>query len=366
MANWQVIKYMLKRLLLLLFTYKSRKRLIKEAPKKILILRWHKKASIGDTIIITALLREIKVNFPQVQLDILAGPENGELLKTSNRVNNFFTLQKIHLKYLPLMFRIRQNRYDVVLDCSDRINTSYLLLVRFLSTKTLVGIEKWEKYGLNTKNLKMYDYVLPSTETDHFVDIYLRFLELYSIKPQNRNYELIIDLEKSSKELTTFIDQNKDRKIIYFNQFASDSWKSLNEEYCHSLITKLLNKIPNEYLIILGFYGEKNKTICKKIVSEIDSSNLRMSPTTTNVFDLMYLIQHVNSILSVDTSIIHFGSAFNKPMIALYNINKLYTNRFAPTSSHHYQIVTPVENKMEAIDQGEVVKSFVSLINSTK
>lgn len=197
MANWQVIKYMLKRLLLLLFTYKSRKRLIKEAPKKILILRWHKKASIGDTIIITALLREIKVNFPQVQLDILAGPENGELLKTSNRVNNFFTLQKIHLKYLPLMFRIRQNRYDVVLDCSDRINTSYLLLVRFLSTKTLVGIEKWEKYGLNTKNLKMYDYVLPSTETDHFVDIYLRFLELYSIKPQNRNYELIIDLEKS-------------------------------------------------------------------------------------------------------------------------------------------------------------------------
>lgn len=343
-----------------MLAFKFKKRTI-HSKERILINRWNERAGLGDTIIITPLFKAIKKAYPNSIVDVLVGPDNGSVLANNPFIDNIFVLPKFSLKgIISILIPLRKNNYDIVLDCREVINSHAILISRTVAKNVLVGIQQWGKYGLTSNDLKMYDYLLESSADDHYVDIYTRFLKLIGINEYDTHYDLYINNTNVAKEVNKFLltfKENKNR-IVFVNLFASIPERSLGIEYAKNLIRRLLEETAEyEELVFVLNHNGSNLQIVEKIVNAINSSRVMVSVACKNMDELMFIIQESELILTVETSIVHFASAFQKPLICLFVNIPLYNKRFAPVGHSSTMLVSDSAYSLESIPIDRVTKA---------
>ena len=101
--------------------------------KKILIIEW---GYLGDTIVATPAIRNIRINFPTAEISLLTNPENKEYTDTIDFVdkiiyiNNPFQLgrKKFSIKsILHSIKMLRSQHYDLVIEFSGRLTAQFFL-----------------------------------------------------------------------------------------------------------------------------------------------------------------------------------------------------------------------------------------------
>lgn len=86
-------------------------------PQKILIIQT---AHTGDVVLATGLIESIKAQIPNAQLDFLVRKGNESLLLENPQINSVLIWDKKKYKYrglIKLLFAIRKEAYDVVINC---------------------------------------------------------------------------------------------------------------------------------------------------------------------------------------------------------------------------------------------------------
>ena len=276
-------------------------------------------SGIGDTLIATPLLRELRANFPEAQIDVLvmwAGAK--DLLEgnpTVNRVWQKNLIQDGALNSLPFLRELRRERYDLSLNAHTQGRRAYRALAAFIGAKRRVG-HSYDTTGWLDRAWFMHamvaeDYSVHSIENNN------RLLPLIGGKTLLASHDMELFL--------TPVEEQFAREFVRVNQLTS---RPMLGVHVGSGGTKNLPlkrwPLPNYIALfkrltvmhpqvtVLLFGGPEEKEAHARIRAEVASASI-LVPETRNLRQAAALLKLCHAFLSVDTALMHLAAAMKVP-----------------------------------------------------
>jgi lipopolysaccharide heptosyltransferase II len=308
------------------------KNIDKNKIKKILILR---PRAIGDVILTTPFIRNVKREFPDAQIDYLVEPFVKPVLEGNPYITNIILLQRQKIKNEPenvkaiknklqnskssvkiidnIKFYLKffKNRYDLVFDLWGNLRTA---LISFLTgAKYRVGFTfRFRKYFYNIK-------VKPDICPKYNVHYHLDLLRAIGIEPDSEKTEFYIS---NSDEIfiKEFLKNSgiTDRDILIgLNPNGSWVTKRWFEKKFAKLAELILKEIADAKIIILWGPGELG--IAQNIINAISykKEKVILAPET-NLKEMGALIKNLDLIVTNDGAASHIAVALDTKSLTIY------------------------------------------------
>lgn len=287
-------------------------------------------AGIGDTILATPLIHELRANFPEARIDSLVlWSGSKHILEQNPHVNHIYQRNLINqsqLASLKFLLSVRKNRYDISINTHPQSRRHYRVIARIVGAPLRIS-HVYESFGAVDRWL--VNQTLPQDYARHSVDLNLDVLGLLGGKPRLPRHELEIPLSAEDERWAeSFLARHQlhGRKILGIHA-GSGSTKNLAlkrwplEQYV-ALVRKLRQSRPE--LAILLFGGPDEEADIQKIIAASPSPlSIRVdSPTLRSAGALM---KHGTAFLSVDTALMHLAAAVRAPgqiVIEAVTLNK--------------------------------------------
>jgi ADP-heptose:LPS heptosyltransferase len=274
---------------------------------KILILL---ASGIGNSIMFSPTLSELKKNYPDSQIDIFAykkafaEPFSGS--KIINKIYNYNGIKTI--------LKLRKNNYDVSLTAFPSNRWQFNLFA------FLVGAKKRLTHSYHIGKIQtlsfLQNYKILADEKILDVDQNLNLLKLLNLKlPSKKEVSFFID--KKNKEFAEkFIEKNKlkNKKLIGVHPGSGPlEYKRVPT----SKFAELIKKNSNKDSVVLIFGSPDESKIKKDLQKKIKNKNYIIE---TNLKDTAALIKQCNLFITNDTGLMHIASTSKKTkIIALFN-----------------------------------------------
>ncbi len=296
-------------------------------------------AGIGDTILATPLIRELRANMPEAQIDALvlwAGSK--DILQSNGCLNTVFQQNLLNEpKAMALRFLqpLRQAGYDVSINTHPQSRIHYRLIARFVAARTRIShvYDCW-----SALDSLLVNRTTPQNYQQHTVENNLNLLRAVDRKPTLREHQLEIVLCAVDREWAeSFLTKHSlGQKQLLGLHVGSGGTKNLAlkrwplHRYI-DLLKLVRQKWPD--LGILLFGGPDEEPELQKVmgshpsplVVRVDSRTLRQAAA---------LMQKCTAFLSVDTALMHLAAAVKTPgqvVIEAPTLNKTnepYGNHF--------------------------------------
>ena len=288
------------------FLYRFRSKKTGEVKKILLLLP---SSAVGDTVIETFFIHEIKKLYPQAELEVAILAAYAVLLENNSDINHIYQMPTHTVKkllWLALMgWMFRREHYDLLLDLPHNGYAPFrqILLYFMRANKTL---------SCNTQGYDFITYPLQWTEEvpQHITqEVYVKALELLGAKgPFEVKYYLHLPYEKVKQARVSLVGlSTQGRKILLLNPEGSKPPRTLTPQRVKEL-TYLLSKQTDYKIVVLSY--KQTYTDLSKDVAVFRSSDLLMTAA---------IISLVDYVLTVDTGILHIADAFEKPMTVLFS-----------------------------------------------
>lgn len=247
--------------------------------KKILVIRYKK--SVGDTIIGTTLCESLKKKYPESEVHYLVYENLTELFLNHKYIDKVLTMdrKKGFKDYLRLMFQIRKEKYDAVVDCRSTAITMFLIM--FSGAKIKIGKYKKYRHYFYTYAIKGMNAKMNQIKKYHMM---LKPLGIETVT--NEYFVYLTDDEKNywKKEMENCgIDFS--RLIIPMAINARQTFKKYPEEYMEKIIRFLVNEYKSQ---IIFFYSPAEEEYAKYMYNKLNdiNKNIFVNLKTKNVREL--------------------------------------------------------------------------------
>ncbi len=260
-------------------------------------------AFLGDVILATPVISEMKRLFPDSTIDVLVKKGNEALLQNNPHLNKILVFDKSKGKYrsiLQLIRQFRSRKYDLVINL-QRFGSSGIITA-------LSGAKK--KYGF-----KKNPFSFAFTKTfDHQIDNGLHEVE--------RNLSVIKEFGPVTKKRPElFPSKDHFAKISTFTSveffcFAPASvWftKQLPKEKWIELIQQ---KSLEGAIYLLG--GKDDETLCQEIIDLAKISNAQNLAGKLNLLESAAMMSKAKRNFVNDSGPLHLASAMNAPVTAFF------------------------------------------------
>ena len=260
-------------------------------------------AFLGDVILATPVISELKRLYPTAEIDVLVKKGNESLLKNNPNIHYLVTFDKGVRKFIAIRSLIRQFRarkYDLAINL-HRFGSSGLMTV--LSGAKL-------KYGFK-KNPFSFLY---SKKFDHSTEGGLHEVE--------RNLSLIKEFGAVDKKRPELFPSNQHFKNIeqyvggnFFCFAPASVWftKQLPKEKWVELIQ---HKSKEGKLYLLG--GNEDVALCDEIIQTAGISNAFNLAGKLNLLESAALMSKAKRNFVNDSGPLHLASAMNAPVTAFF------------------------------------------------
>jgi ADP-heptose:LPS heptosyltransferase len=309
---------------------------------KILVMSF---AGIGDTLMATPLLHELRANFPEAAIDVLVRwGGSRDLLQGNPHVTTVLRNDLIKsglFGALTFLRSVRRQRYDVSINTYPQSRIEYRLVARFIgASKRLSHIyDRWTLADrLLIRHAVRQDY------NSHAVDNNLNLLSLLGVAPKlsHHNYELFLSADER-KFAQQFLGDDARRilgihvgsgttKNLALRRWPIDSWVEL--------IGRVLNECPQVRVFLFG--GPDELEDHKTILGRLGTQRVTV-PETKNFRHAAALLEKCHAFISVDTSLMHLAAAANVP-----NQFVIETPTFNKTVEPYGRPFTLIRNPMVA------------------
>ena len=308
--------------------------------QKILVVQT---AFIGDVVLATALVESLHQQYPKAAIDVVVRKGNESLFNEHPFINDLIVWDKKQHKYLnwlSILKKIRAKKYDVLINVQRFAATGLWTILS--SAKTTIGFDKNPFSFLFTHKVKHDVSVVDVHEINrnHRLTESLGALKLCMPKlyPTNSDYEKV-KLYQAEKYITI-----APASVWFTKQFPLTAWVSL--------INELKFEGP---IYILG--GPTDKALGDKIMNELvslhskTSNTSNTSNTTTASTQIINLSGELgflasaalqqNAVLNYvnDSAPMHFCSAVNAPVVAIY-CSTIPAFGFGPLSTNSFIVET--------------------------
>jgi ADP-heptose:LPS heptosyltransferase len=288
---------------------------------------------IGDMILLSPLLKAIKADNPQHHITVLAGKYNHSIIKNIPNIDHALIYEKKWHKYFSLKEMIKNYPHDIYIDPKDHYSGESAMLASFSQAEM--------KIGFNAKNKKQnFTHGIPSDIENSKLHAVERNLQLLNILKMNvidssqpllrssadsdaRLHDFLPSAQISAYTLVNFSASVEERKwhphrwIEFIQQFPETNFIISCEEKDNSKMEEILSACKNVY-----YYKSRNFT------------------------DVISLVKFADIVISPDTSLVHVASAFNKPIIALFQNDETNICKFRPLTSIHKVVTHPHANAL--------------------
>ncbi|MDE1335129.1 glycosyltransferase family 9 protein [Vibrio aestuarianus] len=292
--------------------------------KSILFIR--NDAKLGDAIVSSGVLKKLKKYRPEIKIKVLTTSAMAPLFE-----EHFGVDQVVHLSKRPSYSEMKDvceqvGSVDVVVSLNLDMKMKDIYLLNKLKSKINIGLDS----NLNLINFNVSNDIINM----HYADKFNYIATLLGITELAENY--IVPLVPSSMEKAqNFLSENNIDKFVLINPFGSGSERKLNKDSVNKIISAI---------------KEWDKSLSVVLLSAPDTRELldSMSLTTTSIshfdqsdsiYDAIAIVEKAKLVVSVDTSIVHIASGFNKKQIAIYKQDKVNFSNWHPNSEHANVII---------------------------
>lgn len=312
---------------------------------RILFLRFDDK--IGDMVVNTSLLREIKLKYPEVQIDMVCGKNSFDMVHDNPYIHQLFLFKKGVISSLKLGRLLKKEKYDLVIDFRELTDARTIYILSQIRAPIQIGIKK--------ENFKLYNYSLNADfRKKHVTEKIKAILKILKIENPNLKY----DLNLRSQDLT-LVDQAlkalQPGPFIVVNPYAAARFRNITFLRLQELLETLLEVDPSKNVVLVGPPHKKAEILnfIEKFQKLRPKSQLFYFHTVQTINQLAALISKAEMVITPDTSVVHLASAFNRPTIAFYREDRQELEQnsviWGPYCDHS-QIVYASEKKEGEID----------------
>ncbi len=271
-------------------------------------------AGIGDTILATPLLHELRLNFPSARLDVLVlWPGSQDILLDNPFTNTVFQknfFQCGRLTALKFLGEVRQNGYDVCINTHPQSRIHYRAIARVIGAPVRLShrYDCWTPF-----DRLLVNRVLEQDYNRHTVEMNLDVLAALGERALLPEHRLELYLGPEDHEFAQGFLARKEllsRPVLGIHT-GSGGTKNLKLKrwplHCYAeLIDRLLARHPD--LAILLFGGPDERAEIEGITGSRDPKRV-LRTESQSLRQAAALIQRCTSFLSVDTALMHVAAA---------------------------------------------------------
>lgn len=267
--------------------------------------------AVGDAIIHTSHLRQIKEANPNIKIGVLVTNRNKLIYQNAGFIEAI--LEDSFLTYIQ-----ERRKWDLYLDFMPSFTTKSIILDWLLSPKFMINFGKKSKKHYNLNNVKNYDFSVEVPQYTHIKN-YLNHSILKDNIKSDIDYTIPFNTEHSEK-VEKFWNHNKSIRLL-LNPQGSKS------EIPPQELKMLLECIPIPYLENIDFLVT-NTSSAENYIERLNF-NVALSPKTS-ILEYFAFVNSADIIIAVDGGGIHVACACAKPLLAFYANNPQLTNMWAP------------------------------------
>ncbi|MBO4675009.1 MAG: glycosyltransferase family 9 protein [Elusimicrobiaceae bacterium] len=265
-------------------------------PQKILFYRFD--TCLGDSVVHTFVVRELKKLFPRAHLTLVTFAPNHLFWKNNPYVDELLVLpvlgpvdQKFRYLRLPVLYGLVKALWHAYTGKYDRV---------------IINLTR------PTRNNTFYARLLPHTTwvtfdySRHIIHSYEKLLCGLGAREIDTSYEL--PLTTSHRERAQqFLQQHnlQQNRFWVLNPIGADKRRQLNTTQIHALLNQFKQAgIP---VVVLDY---------KNQFPELETSTVRCM--SRDILDTASVIELAAGVVTVDTGIVHVADALKKPMLVIY------------------------------------------------
>ena len=277
---------------------------------KILVMKFR---NIGDVLLTTPLISNLKHYFPDAQIDfalnkgceaMIEGNPNIDKIHIYDResVKNEGFFKKLWLE-LKFIRAIKKEKYDIAVQTTT--GDRGIIIAKYAKAKKIVGFE-----GKNKAINKFITHKAPKISgIRHTVDRNLDVLKALSLEPVSKKVEIFFDENLAN-------DLNLPEIFVHFHLTSRWMFKCVKDE----IMAELIDFCENELGVKVALTADKNEAEMQKIadVLSLCKSNPLNFAGNLSLKQVAALSKKSTLFVGVDTAIMHIAAANDIPVIAFF------------------------------------------------
>ncbi|MBU1203790.1 MAG: glycosyltransferase family 9 protein [Nanoarchaeota archaeon] len=276
---------------------------------------------IGDTLMFTPTLREIRKAYPKAQIDALVMFDAcKDVLKDNKDIDkliHWHFIKKGPIKSLFFMLKIRKQKYDLCITPYPANKMQYNLISFLTKAKQRLA----HKYPI--KKISSFSWLqtkrVPTDKTSHAIEENLKILPQLKIKSSSPHKKMFLRLNSEDKEFASnFMKTNKIKKpLIGFHpgtsRLAGMPLKKWPEKYFARLMDLIKEKYPHSTTLIFRSKDEQESInkICRL------TRTRPIIPETKTIKQAAAILRQCSLLIANDSGLIHMAAIFKVPTITI-------------------------------------------------
>ena len=285
-------------------------------------------AFIGDVVLATGIIEKLSTHYPDAKIDFILRKGNEGLLVNHPKIRQLIIWDKTKNKFgnlLKILNQVRRTRYDKVINVQRFAATG--LLTGFSRAKQTIGFDKNPMsfmFGRKVKHIISAGGTVRH-EIERNNDLVADFTDQVAFRP--RLYPARADFDVVLKYKTRSYITVSPASVWFTKQYPKEKWISF------------LKKLPGD----LGIYflgGPGDKLLAEEIKVAITKSEVENLCGKLTFLQSAALMNDATMNYVNDSAPMHFASAMNAPVTAIY-CSTLPLFGFGPLSDQSHIIEIP-------------------------
>ena len=281
-----------------------------------------KTAGIGDTIVLSAVVDEIRHQHPQAKIVFICAKNNAGMVKALHNIDCIYEFD-MHKPLKSLINISKLGHFDLALDFGPwpRINA---IISYFIDADYRIGFKRKNQY-----RHYIYDAVVEHSDNLHEIENYRNIIRKAGFVVDG----LLPDLHCNSK----FTDY---KNYVIFHMHAGGAISFLREwdDANWIALAKLVYKKYKAKIIFSG--GKADWDSVNRIVISLEQCNVEAYNIAGeySLTDMAAVLQNAKLLVSVNTGTMHYGAAVGVPLVAIHGANPI--KRWGPLSKNSISLAS--------------------------
>ncbi|OGU61224.1 MAG: hypothetical protein A2X64_06590 [Ignavibacteria bacterium GWF2_33_9] len=270
----------------------------------ILIIRL---SSIGDIVLTTHFIRNLRIKYPDANIDFITFENFNEILKFNPRLNRLFSVNKSELKSNKLNVKSSDsivfdpNSYDLIVD-----------LQKNKYSKNIIGKSSAKIFRINKHRLHKLSLVYLKKSLINNYSIPLNY-SIPELKIGDDGLGLEFWLEKDELNILSKIEKH-DKLNISFAPGAAHKTKQLPV----STIIEVMMKVKEKYNCTISLLGGKSEIELGKQIENQLNFNIQNFCGNLTLQETASKINTSDLLITNDTGLMHIAAARQVPIITFF------------------------------------------------
>ena len=303
----------------------------KEEVNKILMIKFW---GIGNIVMLFPTIRAVRRKFPEAEIDMFTLRTNREIVEGNSWIDNVYFLDHqrfvaFAVSYLKIAFRLRRERYDMILDFEQFAKTSSVFAL-------LVGGR--ERIGFDTPGQGRgiaYTRRVAYLDYKHMTEVFFRIAKGAGVDRADLSPVRLDIREEEYEKVKSFLYENNIKpEDLLVGMHPCASINVVQRRWEPEKFAELADILIEKYgaRVVFTGTGREEDELVSKILSMMRNSAIS-GASKFAALELAAFAEKCNFFVSNDTAPVHIASAMGTPVVGIYGPNTPYL--YGPRGDNH-------------------------------